>query len=63
MKLSEKLWNDNESGDFGNALEGYHEKAKKLEDAAYDGWLKEAVSWGASNDVAVKYANKRMSEI
>jgi hypothetical protein len=31
MKLSEQLKQDHECGDFGNALEGYSEKAKELE--------------------------------
>ncbi len=32
MKLSEQLKQDHECGDFGKALEGYSDKAKKLED-------------------------------
>ena len=31
MKLSEQLKQDHECGDFGNALEGYSERAEKLE--------------------------------
>lgn len=31
MILSEQLENDNNSGDFGKALEGYSERAKKIE--------------------------------
>lgn len=33
MKLSEQLQTDHNSGDFGEALEGYADKAKQLEDA------------------------------
>lgn len=33
MKLSEKLSRDHESGNFGNALEGYAEQAEELESA------------------------------
>jgi hypothetical protein len=33
MKLSEQLQRDNDSGDFGKALEGYSERAKELEEA------------------------------
>lgn len=32
MKLSEKLAQDHESGDFGKALEGYAERAAELEE-------------------------------
>ena len=32
MKLSEQLEQDNDSGDFGNGLDGYSERAKALED-------------------------------
>ena len=32
MKLSEQLKQDNASGDYGRGLEGYHERAKALED-------------------------------
>lgn len=31
MKLSEKLQQDHDCGDFGKALEGYAERAKQLE--------------------------------
>lgn len=31
MKLSEKLKQDHDCGDFGRALEGYAERAKRLE--------------------------------
>ena len=31
-KLSEDLQQDHECGDFGSGLEGYHERAKQLED-------------------------------
>lgn len=31
MKLSEQLKQDSDSGDFGRALEGYSERAEKLE--------------------------------
>lgn len=31
-KLSEDLKQDHESGDFGFGLNGYHERAKELED-------------------------------
>lgn len=31
MRLSEQLRRDHESGDFGNALEGYAERAEQLE--------------------------------
>lgn len=34
MKLSEKLKQDHECGDFGNALAGYSELAERLERAA-----------------------------
>ena len=33
MKLSEQLRRDNDSGDFGKALEGYAERAELLEKA------------------------------
>ena len=33
MLLSEKLKQDHECGDFGKALAGYSEEAKRLEDA------------------------------
>jgi len=33
MKLSEQLKQDNDCGDFGKALEGYSERAARLEDA------------------------------
>jgi len=32
MKLSEQLQQDHDCGDFGKALEGYAEQAKRLED-------------------------------
>lgn len=32
MKLSEQLKQDNESGDFGKALEGYAERASAMEE-------------------------------
>jgi hypothetical protein len=32
MKLSDQLQQDHDCGDFGKALEGYAERAKKLED-------------------------------
>lgn len=32
MRLSEQLLQDHNCGDFGRALEGYSERAKKLED-------------------------------
>jgi len=31
MRLSDKLKQDEDSGDFGKALDGYHLKAKELE--------------------------------
>lgn len=34
MKLSEQLKQDNECGDFGNALDGYAEQVERLERAA-----------------------------
>ena len=36
MKLSEQLKQDHECGDFGNAIEGYAERAEALEDKIYD---------------------------
>ena len=36
MKLSDDLQQCHISGDFGNALEGYAERAKQLEDALND---------------------------
>ena len=33
MRLSEQIKRDSESGDFGNALDGYAEKVVLLEDA------------------------------
>ena len=43
VRLSEQLKKDHESGDFGNTLNGYTEKAALLEDAILamegDGWL------------------------
>ena len=33
MKFSEQLQQDDDSGDFGNALNGYSERAKALEDS------------------------------
>lgn len=42
MKLSEQLKQDHESGDFGNALEGYAERAEALEiDAARYRWIRD----------------------
>lgn len=43
MRLSEKLQRDHECGDFGKALAGYSEEAKRLEDAIaefakHDSW-------------------------
>jgi hypothetical protein len=35
MKLSAQLKRDHESGDFGNALEGYAERAALLEKGSY----------------------------
>lgn len=40
MKLSEQLRQDHECGDFGNALRGYAERAKALEDG-----IIEAIEW------------------
>lgn len=45
MKLSEKLRQDHDSGDFGEALEGYALKAETLEKA-----LIEAMGWNWFND-------------
>lgn len=39
MKLSEQLQQDHDCGDFGKALEGYAERAKKLETALEDAML------------------------
>jgi len=33
VKLSEQIKQDEDSGDFGKALYGYHLKAKEIEDA------------------------------
>ncbi len=61
MKLSEQLKQDHDCGDFGNALEGYSDRAKELEDklSFISNWLcentrfkefKEIVEWGKSTD-------------
>ena len=59
MKLSEQLKHDHESGDFGNALAGYAERAALLESAvvsmAEDGWLYHGVE-GMSEPQAKCYA-------
>ena len=47
MKLSEQLKQDHISGDFGKSLDGYSDRAKNLEDAAWSAWHKEACNWGA----------------
>ena len=36
LRLSEALRQDHESGDFGQALEGYAEEAEEMEKALYD---------------------------
>ena len=63
MRLSDQLRQDNDSGDFGRALEGYSERAKKLESAAWELWHGEACSRGASREDAIEYANKKLEEI
>ena len=61
MKLSEDLKECHDSGDFGNALQGYSERAKELEDSLnfISGWLcenakykdfKEIYEWGVHAD-------------
>lgn len=51
MKLSDQLRHDNDSGDFGRALEGYAERAEQMESAL------EAIIWridrGGFDDVAI----------
>lgn len=63
MKLSDQLQQDHLSGDFGDALEGYSDRAKKLEDAAWSAWHKEASNWGATNQQAVDFANEQLEKI
>ena len=53
MKLSEQLEQDQDSGDFGNVLSGYSERAKHLEDSlkyinSYLEGVDELVSDGAN---------------
>lgn len=61
VKLSKQLKQDNDCGDFGEALEGYSERAKKLEEYAWEAWHKEALDWGASVEKAFEYADKKLN--
>ena len=47
MKLSEQLKQDNDCGDFGNALNGYSERAKAIEDSLeyIDSYLENVVDF------------------
>ena len=63
MKLSEKLEQDHKSGNFGLALEGYADRAKKLEDALWSNHYHAACNWGCDNEKAKEFADKQCSEI
>ncbi len=63
MKLSEDLEQCHASGEFGQALEGYAEKAKLLEDMVWSRWVQEAANRGASITAANEYANDRMEKL
>lgn len=63
MKLSEQLLIDHECGVFGNALEGYSERADKLERALHKCYYFEACENGAGHMEATAYAKKRVDEI
>ena len=63
MKLSERLKQYHQSGDFGNALEGYSKRAEALEEAAWNAWHGEAIRWGATIEQAVNFANEQLSKI
>ena len=58
MKLSEQLEQDHKSGDFGKALEGYAERAKKLEDKIWSNYYHSACNWGFDSEKAKRYADE-----
>lgn len=62
MKLSEQLKQDNESGDFGRALEGYEARAKALEDIVWKCFYDDACRWGATHAKAKEFADNRLLE-
>lgn len=63
MKLSEQLRQDHECGDFGKALEGYAERAERLEDEAWLKFYLEARDRGAPMKDAREYADRKLDEI
>ena len=63
MKLSELLKQDHECGDFGQALDGYAERAEKLEKMLWDSFYDEAHRNGTSHEKAAEYANSRMRKL
>lgn len=63
MKLSEQLKQDHDCGDFGQALEGYAERAKKLEDLVWKDFYNDACNWGATDTEAREFANEQMDSL
>ena len=63
MKLSEQLKQDNDCGDFGQALEGYAEKAEKLELAAYGYYYNIGIEIYGNNEQAKRCAINLMARL
>jgi len=63
MKLSESLKLISFYGNFRDVLNGYSERVEKLENIAWDAWNREALDWGAPEDKAKEYADRRLERI
>ena len=65
MKLSEQLKQDHECGDFGSALEGYAERAEKLEQVVTDEYINtifDGSNFGEATNNSVKKKRDQLAK-